>query len=79
VEDSIDAYRVLVGRSVDGRIIWVAWNGLMCLSVGTGAGCCECGKFHDWLSQKGLCTVELVLNTEWIMYQSGELTEDNDL
>jgi len=50
VEDSIDAYRALEGRGIDGRIIWVAWNGLMCLRVGTGAGCCECEEFHDWLS-----------------------------
>jgi len=37
VGDGRDAYRVLVGRSdVDGRIMWVAWNGLMCLRIGTG-------------------------------------------
>jgi len=36
VGDSRDAYAILVGRSgVDGKIIWMAWNGLMCHRVGT--------------------------------------------
>jgi hypothetical protein len=62
VEDSIDAYRVLVGRSVDGRIIRVAWNGLMCFRVGRGAGCCECGEFHDWLS---ICCLLKKVSAQW--------------
>jgi hypothetical protein len=36
VGDSRDTYRILVGRSgVDGRIIGMAWNGLMFHRVGT--------------------------------------------
>lgn len=45
VEDSIDGYSVLVGRNVDGRIIWVAWNGLMCLRVGQVQAVVNVGNF----------------------------------